>query len=354
MPIIGSDILQAPVGTLQHRICECPMLATYRADYGPSAITMPQEAGVQVHGTVLAAHSTGLFPIPRLALDDSERPPPHGTFHWTKMADDSGFAKGVFYTDGSRIASSHPDTLRLGWSFVVLDHLNHTIAAACGVPPYYVVDIPGAEAWALLQALSVAMLGSTFRSDCKPCIDAIHAGQLWACAASRPLARIFQQLFPLMDDILPSAFVWMPAHTWPKDVGLKMLGNGQLLTFADRRGNDEADSAAKRAAASFAVNPVIVGQLDNYATQVYQAMLWLGRATHMATHFGPSSLRDSTASRAQANRVRSATKSGQPASSHSKPTAGRHSTEATALQAAAKRWSLRATIAAQQQAADEG
>ena len=98
----------------------------------------------------------------------------------------------------------------------------------------------------------------------------------------------------------------MPAHTWPRDVGLKRIGNGQLLTFADRRGNDEADTAAKQAAAQHAVCPEVVRQLADYDEQVKQAFVWLGRASYTATHFGPSRQRDSTASRAQANRTRAA------------------------------------------------
>ena len=191
----AAQIEDAPVGTLQHRICECPQMQPYRHRCGPNALVEPQVAGDAIHGTVLTAHSTGLFPVPRLDLPDHLRAPPEGSFMWTLLPDQSGTACGTFYTDGSRIHDLHPDTIRFGWSFVVLDRNNHTIAAAHGSAPAFVTDIPGAEAWAILQAVGVAVLGSSFRSDCKPCIDAILAGQKWACAASRPLARIFNLIF---------------------------------------------------------------------------------------------------------------------------------------------------------------
>ena len=84
--------------------------------------------------------------------------------------------KGVFYTDGSRLMNQHADTVRLGWSFVVFGDRGQVLAIAGGSPPSYITDIPGAEAWALVQAARVALLGSCFRSDCKPCVDEIHAG----------------------------------------------------------------------------------------------------------------------------------------------------------------------------------
>ena len=326
----------APVGTLQHRICECPQLRPYRLSMGPNALVQPQLDGTAIHGTVLAAHSTGLFPLPRLELPDHQRAPHDGSFEWTIRPDQSGLVSGVFYTDGSRIASSHPDTTRLGWSFVVLDRHNHTIAAAHGSPPAFVTDIPGAEAWAILQAVSVAILGSSFRSDCKPCIDALHAGRRWACAADRPLARVFNLIFPLIDDVPLTAFVWMPAHTWPRDVGVRRIGNGQPLTFADRRGNDEADQSAKLAAARYAVDPAVVQQLKNYDEQVHQAFTWLGRASYAATHFGPSRQRDSTASRRQAARAKA--QAAQPPSSLPSGANQRRGTPLTGLAKASLRW----------------
>ena len=50
------------------------------------------------------------------------------------------------------------------------------IAVASGVPPSHVEDVSGAEAWALAQATGIADYDSTFRVDCRSCVDAVHAG----------------------------------------------------------------------------------------------------------------------------------------------------------------------------------
>ena len=86
------------------------------------------------------------------------------------MADASGACSGTFYTDGSRIHNGHCDTRRLGWSFVVVNSNGTPVAIARGVPPSFIHDIPGAEAWALAQATRVALAGSQFRWNCKPAL----------------------------------------------------------------------------------------------------------------------------------------------------------------------------------------
>ena len=118
---------------------------------------------------------------------------------------------------------------------------------ARGTPPSWVIDIPGAEAWALYQAGSKAEPGSTFRSDCKPCVDAIAEGKAVSCSAKRPLARINSLLHHVFDDADQNAVVWMPAHTTEANVGVKKLSNGTALTAIDRKTNDRADEQAKLA-----------------------------------------------------------------------------------------------------------
>ena len=127
------------------------------------------------------------------------------------------------------------------------------VAAASGVPPHYILDIPEAEAWALLQASAYAAATSEFRSDCNPCVDAINVGRACACVTNRPLARVFTLLFDLMErqGHEARAFVWMPAHTKAREVGRRRLSNGQPLSATDRLGNALADRQAKAAAMQF-------------------------------------------------------------------------------------------------------
>ena len=268
------------------------------------------------------AFSSGLFPVPRLPLQPDECPPEQGTFTWVRWQDDSedldkSFS-GTVYTDGSRVHDGHPDTRRLGWSFVVPDEAGLVIAAARGSPPRYVSDIPGAEAWAILQATAFARPGCRFFSDCKPCVDAIAAGRAWACSAKRPLARVFGLLFDNIElaGIEPSAVTWMPAHTAASDVGVKKRGDGLPITTNDRLGNALADNQAKLAAGQFAVSQEVVDLLCDFTCQTLVALKWLGRVTWLATHHGESLARDSEASRLKAGAAKRG-RAAQPASAPS-------------------------------------
>ena len=60
--------------------------------------------------------------------------------------------------------------------FVVRNDDNIIIASASGLPPEWIDDIPGTEAWALAQVAMHAELGCTFFVECKPCVDAFHDG----------------------------------------------------------------------------------------------------------------------------------------------------------------------------------
>ena len=103
--------------------------------------------------------------------------PPGGTF------------LGNVYSDGSRLDGPSQLLARNGWAFVVVDFSGILIAAASGVPPDWVEDIPATEAWALTQAAMRAELGCVFFVDCEPCVNAFHSGVAAAFADNKPLAR---------------------------------------------------------------------------------------------------------------------------------------------------------------------
>ena len=107
-------------------------------------------------------------------------PPPHthtveATFTWVQRPSNGAYM-GRIYTDGSRIDGSDSRTGRSGLAFVVLDEAGAIIARACGVPPEWIDDIPGTEAWALLQAATGAEPVCVVFCDCQPCVKAAHAG----------------------------------------------------------------------------------------------------------------------------------------------------------------------------------
>ena len=149
--------------------------------------------------------------------------------------------QAVFYSDGSLLDGPSKLLGRCGWAFVAVNPQGFVLAAAYGVTPPCISCIPGAEAWAALQASKVAMPGSTFRIDCEPCVKAIHAGMARASTDSNPLARVHQYLAIAFDDTPISSVVWMPSHTSPRDVGARRIGNGDLLSELDRFTNGPPD-----------------------------------------------------------------------------------------------------------------
>ena len=300
-PTTAEDLDSAPVGTLQHRVCDCPQLSAERIQLGPDLLTELLLKGEAVPQLMRAALTSGLYPLPRLRLQPHLVPPPEGTFRWVFRKSDQQTLTGCIYTDASRINDGHPDTVRLGWAVVAVDADHSVTAIASGTPPDYITDIPAAEAWALFQATTFAELGSVIYSDCKPCVDGIHSGRKAACAPSRPLARVMNLIFDNKGLLPDTAFVWMPSHTSAAAVGRTYLGNGQALTAHDRDANAIADAEAKLAAAAFAVNPEVLEDLEAYAVAVRQAYGWLGHVTYMANHRPPPVRRDSEASRAAAN-----------------------------------------------------
>ena len=113
----------------------------------------------------------GLFPFDKMQI-----PKPHaeGTFHWIK-APPSELIKGTVYPDGSWLDGPGP-LARGGWAFVVVDRIGEVLAIARGLPPNWVTDIPGCEAWAVMQAAALAEPGKVnFKSDCQPCVKLARA-----------------------------------------------------------------------------------------------------------------------------------------------------------------------------------
>ena len=151
----------------------------------------------------------GLFPVPFTRV-----PPPgsSASFHW-QVRPEGDMARGTFYSDGSLLDGPSKLLGRCGWAFVALDSNGFVVAAACGITPPWITCIPGAESWAALQAAKVAWPGSTFRIDCEPCVQAIHAGMARACSDANPLARVHQLLAIAFDFTPLFSFLSFPSLT---------------------------------------------------------------------------------------------------------------------------------------------
>ena len=101
----------------------------------------------------------------------------------------------------------------------------------------------------MLQAAITLIHGerSRFKSDCKACVDMIHAGIIVATSAKSALARVYGLLLPALEDICLSCILWMPAHKSAAHVGKLRLSNGEFLSKRDVDANDMADDFANKA-----------------------------------------------------------------------------------------------------------
>ena len=240
--VIASEaqVMAAPVGDLFHRSWECKLLEPDRVKYACSNDRARMKEG---WGRGKVAWERALVPLPP--------PPPHppaaeATFHWNVKPNED-LVSGVFYLDGSALDGPSVELMRCGWSFVAVDVDGTVLASAYGATPPWVVDIGGAEAWALLQATGTAFPGAcSFVSDCKVMVDMLHGGRQKALAGSSSHARVYALIITAIDDTPVECIICMPAHQHPGAAGKKAKSNNELLTMLDIEANDEADKLAKK------------------------------------------------------------------------------------------------------------
>ena len=160
-----ADIAKAPIGNPFHRIMACPRVRSNCVAKRPNLEKIFQLDPV---GPGDVRIERGLFSWNSKALT---KPHAEGTFHWV-VEPTTSLLRGVVYPDGSWLDGPGP-LARGGLAFVVTDVLGEVLAIARGLPPDWVTDIPGCEAWAVLQAAALAQPGQIeFMSDCQPCIKA--------------------------------------------------------------------------------------------------------------------------------------------------------------------------------------
>ena len=118
--------------------------------------------------------------------------PTEATFVWVLRPPD-GILTGTIYTDGSRLDGLVELLAVNGWAFVAVDGDGEPTAIARGIPPPWITDIAGAEAWAVLQAALRRAPDVPFRIDCEPCVMAIHRGMDWATNGKRKRRSYWDQ-----------------------------------------------------------------------------------------------------------------------------------------------------------------
>ena len=189
-----------------------------------------------------------------------------------------------------------PELARCGWAFAVLNDLGEVVAAAYGVPPPWIKDIGGAEAWAVLQVGLRAMPGKVkYMIDCQPCVYMIHGGVTAATTADRPLARVNAMVHSVLEGTPAEKVVWMPAHKSKQAAGQYRCSNGEPITDADIFGNAEADRLAKLAVEHHRVDPATVRWWDKMFEQALKTARWIARATWAANNCEQAPYRDTEA-----------------------------------------------------------
>lgn len=184
-------------------------------------------------------------------------------------------------------------TARCGWAFVALNEQGQ-VASAYGVPPPWIVDIHGAEVWALVQACMVGMPGLvSYLCDCESVVKSIHERAGKAVAGSKMHARAYQLLFARLDDIGTDAVVWMPAHCKEHDADTSKKGDGTPLTKEDIRGNAEADRLAKKAVEEHRVEETYVERWELLKSKAKQTAMWTAKVTELANNVPEFPYRDS-------------------------------------------------------------
>ena len=98
------------------------------------------------------------------------------SFRWV-VEPEGGMLEGTAYSDGSFLDGPIPELARGGWAFAVLNDDGKIVASAYGVPPPWIKDIGGAEAWGVLQVGLRAVPGKVkYMIDCQPCVFMIRGG----------------------------------------------------------------------------------------------------------------------------------------------------------------------------------
>ena len=212
------------------------------------------------------------------------KPTTEATFFWEiRPADGVIAATDTIYTDGSMIDGPDKILGRVGFGLMAFDEDGTVTAKAHGTPPSWIDSVPGAETWALCEALRNSAPGAAIWSDCLAVVKRLKSGRRAATASNVKLARLWHTIFNLCDTFSDPAtqirLEWMPAHTAKWQIGKTRKGDGAKLTEQDRAGNEAADELAKRGAKSHRVPYWKRAQVLLAETTALRAALQLGVTT---------------------------------------------------------------------------
>ena len=152
------------------------------------------------------------------------------------------------------------------------------MAAAQGRPPGWVESIHGTELWALLMAAINTDPFTRLFGDCLSVVQGAKRGPQWAQAPHRKLARAWMPLAAALDGY-EDRCIWVPAHTSASDVGVRIKGDGTVLSELDRSMNEYVDTLAKQEAKQDRVCEGRRKAVMSRAERLTAIATWLGTCT---------------------------------------------------------------------------
>jgi hypothetical protein len=155
-----------------------------------------------------------------------------------------------------------------------------------------VKDAAGAECWAFYVTLVSAGECECPHvvTDCYNILTMLCGGMADATGPSRPLARVWNMIAPILDgagthELVNKRVVWMPSHCTTASIGTTVKSNGRTVTAMDWRANRLVDKLAKNAARAHCVPDLAVNTFEQAlcAAEYYAALA--GTVTYAGNHF---------------------------------------------------------------------
>ena len=216
-------------------------------------------------------------------------PPIDECFQWFLRPPEPFDSSWTWYIDGSHIGGRLPGAGRTGFAVVIVAFDGSLVAYGNGHPPDWIVDASGAEAWALFIALRLCSFFPQVITDCFNLLKFIEEGPQAAGASHKPLARLWNMIFPLCDSmstecIANRLLIWMPAHKSTSAIGTCIRSDGRFVSAIDWRANRLVDYLARLAAMQHA-SPDLASYIYKQALQAAEyCAAYLGTVTHKANN----------------------------------------------------------------------
>ena len=214
--------------------------------------------------------------------------PQYDTFSWLSQPPDTTDTTLRWYIDGSMVNGTVPALATMGFAIVVTDRHSNLLAWGHGIPPQWITDAAGAEAWALALVTKMCPAAPRIITDCKGLLGEAAAAST-NCSAKKKLARTWRHILQACDGdtsrvIKNHCLNWMPAHTSAANATERKMASGKEVSIIDWRANTLADHLARNAAESSAPPKRTVRLVKDAVEMVKCAAAKLGMITWAANN----------------------------------------------------------------------